>query len=124
MRKRMLLAAALAVALGGACVTVDRQAAGIYVAEPMVETGVFTRVGRQGEAWMFVPATPSVERVPVWVTPDTSVLVGGARVSLDAVEPGQTVRLVYELQRNGTGVAERIDIIGKVTGSEPPDAAF
>ena len=40
---------------------------------------------------------------------------------LRAVKAGRKVRLVYELRRDGTGVAERIDIMSKVTGEEPPD---
>jgi hypothetical protein len=33
---------------------------------------------------------------------------------------GRKVRPVYELRREGTGVAERIDSMSKVTGEEPP----
>ncbi|HEX8821664.1 MAG TPA: hypothetical protein VF794_17195 [Archangium sp.] len=120
MRKPVLVAMMLAATLGSACVN-RRQAAGVYVSEPMVETGVFTRVGQEGKAWVFNPMAPWEKKVRVWVTPETSVLENGIQADLGAVKPGRKVRLVYELRRDGTGVAERIDIIGKVTGEAPPD---
>jgi hypothetical protein len=65
---------------------------------------------------------PWEKKVRVWVTSETRVVENGTEVELDAVKKGRKVRLVYELRRDGTGVAERIDIIGKVTGETAPDA--
>lgn len=120
MRKRVLMAMVLAATLGTGCVN-RRQAAGVYVSEPMVETGVFTHVGKEGKAWVFDPMAPWEKKVRVWVTPETSVVENGTETDLRAVKAGRKVRLVYELRRDGTGVAERIDIISKVTGEAPPD---
>jgi hypothetical protein len=120
MRTRVLVAMLLTATLGSACVN-RRQAAGVYVSEPMVETGVFTQVSRKGNAWVFDPMAPWEKKVRVWVTPETRVLENGTEVDLGAVKSGRKVRLVYELRRDGTGVAERIDIIGKVTGETSPD---
>ncbi|HYO52686.1 hypothetical protein [Archangium sp.] len=120
MRKQVLIATLLAATLGMGCVN-RRQAAGVYVGEPMVETGVFTHVGTEGKAWVFDPMAPWEKKVRVWVTPETSVVENGIQADLRAVKPGRKVRLVYELRRDGTGVAERIDIISKVTGEDPPD---
>jgi hypothetical protein len=120
MRRPVLVAMMLAATLGSGCVN-RRQAAGVYVGEPMVETGVFTHVSRKGNAWVFEPMAPWEKKVRVWVTPETSVLENGTEVDLGAVKPRRKVRLVYELRRDGTGVAERIDIIGKVTGEAPLD---
>jgi len=120
MKKRVLVAMMLTATLGSACMS-RRQAAGVYVAEPMVETGVFTQVSRKGNAWVFDPLAPWEKKVRVWVTPETRVLENGTEVDLGAVKSGRKVRLVYELRRDGTGVAERIDIIGKVTGETAPD---
>ncbi|WNG45161.1 hypothetical protein F0U60_14380 [Archangium minus] len=121
MRKRVLVVTVLTATLGMACGVNRRQAAGVFVGEPMVETGVFTKIGKEGNAWVFDPMAPWEKKVRVWVPPETSVLENGAEVDLRAVKPGRKVRLVYELRRDGTGVAERIDIIGKVTGEAPPD---
>ena len=119
--KRMLMATVLAATLGMACGVNRRQAAGVYVSEPRVETGVFTRVGQEGKAWVFDPMAPWEKTVRVWVTPETSVVENGVEADLRAVKPGSKVRLVYELRRDGTGVAERIDVISQVTGEAPPD---
>lgn len=119
--KRMLMATVLAATLGMACGVNPRQAAGVYVSEPRVETGVFKRVEQEGKAWVFHPMAPWEKTVRVWVTPDTSVVENGVEADLRAVKPGSKVRLVYELRRDGTGVAERIDVIGPVTGENPPD---
>ncbi|HZH77781.1 MAG TPA: hypothetical protein VEY88_17275 [Archangium sp.] len=121
MRNRVLVGMLLAATLGTGCVN-RRQAAGVFVGEPMVETGVFTQVSRKGNAWEFDPMAPWEKKVRVWVTPETRVVENGTEVELDAVKKGRKVRLVYELRRDGTGVAERIDIIGKVTGETAPDA--
>jgi hypothetical protein len=115
MRRQVRIATLLAAALAMACVNI-RQAAGVYVGEPRVETGVFTEVGPDGSTWLFDPVAPWEKKVPVWVTPDTDVLANGTEVDLRAIKPGRKVRLVYELRRDGTGVAERIDLIDKVTG--------
>ena len=120
MRKQVLAVAVLAAALGMGCVN-WRQAAGVYVSEPMVETGVFTHVGKEGKAWVFDPMAPWEKKVRVWVTPETSVVENGIQTDLRAVKAGRKVRLVYELRRDGTGVAERIDIMSKVSGEELPD---
>ncbi|MFY0567519.1 hypothetical protein ACN28E_27355 [Archangium lansingense] len=121
MRKQVLVATVmLAATLGTGCVN-RRQAAGVYVGEPMVETGVFTHVCEEGKAWVFDPMAPWEKKIQVWVTPETSVVENGIQTDLDAVKAGRKVRLVYELRRDGTGVAERIDIMSKVTGEEPPD---
>jgi hypothetical protein len=119
--KRMLMATVLAATLGMACGVNRRQAAAVYVSEPRVETGVFTRVEHEGNAWEFYPMAPWEKRVRVWVTPETSVVENGTQVDLRAVQPGSKVRLIYELRRDGTGVAERIDIISQVTGEALPD---
>lgn len=121
MRRQVLaVTVLLAAALGTGCVN-RRQAAGVYVGEPMVETGVFTHVGKEGKAWVFNPMAPWEKKVRVWVTPETSVVENGIQADLHAVKAGRKVRLIYELRRDGTGVAERIDIMSKVTGEEPPD---
>ncbi|HEX5744794.1 MAG TPA: hypothetical protein VFZ09_01045 [Archangium sp.] len=119
--KRVLIATVLAATLLGTGCVNRRQAAGVYVDEPMVELGVFTHVGKEGKAWVFNPMAPWEKKVRVWVTPGTSVVENGIQTELSAVKAGRKVRLVYELRRDGTGVAERIDIISKVTGEEPPD---
>jgi hypothetical protein len=120
MKRQVLIATLLAATLGTGCVN-RRQAAGVYVAEPMVETGVFTHVGKEGKAWVFNPMAPWEKKVRVWVTPETNVVENGIQTDLRAVKAGRKVRLVYELRRDGTGVAERIDIMSKVTGEDPPD---
>lgn len=119
--KRMLMATVLAATLGLACGVNRRQAAGVFVSEPMVETGVFTRVEQEGKAWVFYPMAPWEKTVRVWVTSDTSVVENGVQADLCAIKPGSKVRLVYALRRDGTGVAERIDVISQVTGETPPD---
>lgn len=123
MRKRMLCASALAVALGTGCF-IDRSAVGAFVSEPMVEFGEFTQVGRKGEAWLFEAKAASgvyfySPDIPVYVTHETSVYANGVEVDLAQLEPGRMVRMVYELRRDGTGRAERIDIISPDTGEEP-----
>lgn len=120
MRKQVLAVTVLVATLGMGCVN-RRQAAGVYVGEPMVEIGVFTRVGKEGKAWVFDPMAPWEKKVRVWVTPETSVVENGTQADLSAVKARRKVRLVYELRRDGTGVAERIDIISEVTGEAPPD---
>lgn len=121
MRKQVLaVTVLLTAALGTGCVN-WRQAASVYVGEPMVEIGVFTQVGQEGKAWVFNPMAPWEKKVRVWVTPDTDVVENGIQTDLRAVEAGRKVRLVYELRRDGTGVAERIDIISQVTDEETPD---
>ena len=121
MRQVLIATVLAATLLGTGCVN-RRQAAGVYVDEPMVELGVFTRVSKkEGNAWVFDPMAPWEKKVRVWVTPDTSVVENGIQTELSAVKAGRKVRLVYELRRDGTGVAERIDIISKVSGEEPPD---
>lgn len=120
MRRQVLAVAALAAALGTACVN-RRQAAGIYVQEPMVETGVFTEVDPAGRLWVFDPMAPWEKEVEVWVPPETYVLANGTQVDLRAVKPGRKVRLVYDIRRDGTAVAERIDIMGPVKGELHPD---
>jgi hypothetical protein len=119
--RQVLIATVLAATLLGAGCVNRRQAAGVYVEEPMVELGVFTHVGQEGKAWVFNPMAPWEKKVRVWVTPDTSVVENGIQTDLSAVKKGRKVRLVYELRRDGTGVAERIDIISKVSGEETPD---
>jgi hypothetical protein len=126
MRKRMLGATALALALGTGCFT-DRNAAGVFVSEPVVEFGEFTQVGRKGEAWMFEAKAASgvyfyAPDRPVYVTSETGVYENGVEVELTQLEPGRMVRVVYELRRDGTGRAERIDLISPVTDETPPDA--
>ncbi|HYO67739.1 MAG TPA: hypothetical protein VEU33_16820 [Archangium sp.] len=120
MRQVLIATVLAATLLGTGCVN-RRQAAGVYVSEPMVETGVFTHVGQEGKAWVFNPMAPWEKKVRVWVTAETSVVENGVQTELSAVKTGRKVRLVYELRRDGTGVAERIDIISKVTGEAPPD---
>lgn len=119
--KRMLMATVLAASLGMACGVNRRQAAGVFVSEPRVETGVFTRVEQEGKAWVFDPMAPWEKTLRVWVTSETSVVENGVEADLRAVKPGSKVRLVYELRRDGTGVAERIDVISQVKGESPPD---
>ena len=46
----------------------------------------------------------------------------GVEVGLTQIEPGRMVRVVYELRRDGSGHAERIDIISPVKGDAPPEA--
>ncbi len=126
MRKWRLCTAALAVALGTGCV-MDRNAAGVFVSEPVVEFGEFTQVGERGEAWMFEPLPASgywlhSPDLPVYVTPQTSVYENGVEVGLTQLEPGRMVRMVYELRRDGTGRAERIDLMSPETGEAPPEA--
>ena len=126
MRKRMLCATALAVALGTGCV-MDRNAAGVFVSEPVVELGEFTQVGSKGEAWMFEAKPASgywlhTPDRPVYVTPETSIYENGVEVGLTQLEPGRMVRMVYEVRRDGTGRAERIDIISPVKAGTPPEA--
>ncbi|XXF75650.1 hypothetical protein P2318_21625 [Myxococcaceae bacterium GXIMD 01537] len=120
MTRRMLCGAALVAALGTACWSIDRQGAGVYVSEPMVDIGSFAQVEAQsGQAWAFEPRTHSLfwrhQYVPVWVPACTSVFVNGEEATLNAVQPGSTVRLIYQLRRDGTGVAERIDVIAPET---------
>ena len=127
MRKRMLCATALALALGTTGCFTDRNAAGVFVSEPVVEFGEFTRVGGRGEAWMFEAKAASgvyfyAPDRPVYVTSQTSVYENGVEVDLTQLEPGRMVRVVYELRRDGSGRAERIDIISPVQGDAPPEA--
>jgi hypothetical protein len=123
----MLAVAVVALALGAGCARVDRRGAGVYVEEPWVDVGTFTRVGGE-EAWVFAPAVGPYgwrkHRVPVWVTPETDILFNGTHAGLADVAPGQKVRLTYEIRRDGTGVAERIDIIGPERDGEYLDAAY
>jgi len=119
----MLCATALAVALGTGCV-MDRNAAGVFVSEPVVEFGAFTEKGQQGRAWLFeaMPAAGyyfHAPDVPVYVTPETGIYQNGVEVGLAQLEPGRMVRLMYELRRDGTGRAERIDIMAPETGAAP-----
>jgi hypothetical protein len=113
--RRMLLFAALAATLGTGCGRVHRNAAGVYAAEPVVALGVFTKVGRApGEPWIFNPKVLERRKVPMRMSPDTNVLsVHGEEVGLEAIQPGQAVRVVYNLLRDGTGLVERIDIVGE-----------
>ncbi len=127
MKRRMLSVAVLALTLGVGCSHINRKAAGVYVGEPWVDMGVFTQVGGE-EAWVFAPAVGPFgwrkHRVPVWVTPETDILFNGTEAGLADVAPGQKVRLTYELRRDGTGVAERIDIIGPERDGAYLDAAY
>lgn len=125
MRKWMLCAVALSAALGAGCF-MDRNAAGVFVSEPVVEFGTFTAVGKGDRAWMFEPKAASgyylyAPDLPMYVTPETGIYRNGVEVGLAQLEPGRMVRLVYELRRDGTGRAERIDIIAPETGA-PPEA--
>lgn len=111
----------LALTLGSGCLTPNRQASGVFVEEPWVDMGTFTKVGGR-DAWLF--SSSSVwwqDELPVWVTPDTVIVLNGAHIGLDAVEPGQEVRLLYNLRPDGSNVAERIDIMGAPTPDTPHD---
>ena len=127
--KRMMLLAGLVATLGSACGGLNRNAAGVYVGEPVVAIGVFTQVGEApGEKWIFDPGVLERRKVPLRMTPDTNVVsVDGAELGLEAIQPGQPVRVVYELLRDGSGIAERIDVIGyparhRPRGARNPDS--
>lgn len=124
MKRRVLSGVVLALLLGAGCARLDRRAAGVYTAEPWVDLGTFTQM-EDKEAWIFAPALGWKEaRLPVWVTPETEVFLHGTPVSLGDISPGQTVRLVYDIGRDGTGVAERIDLMGAPLEGAPRDADF
>jgi hypothetical protein len=124
MKRRILSGVVLALLLGAGCARVDLRAAGLYAAEPWVDVGRFTQVGGE-QAWIFAPALGwKKDRLPVWVTPETDVFLDGAPVGLGDINPGQTVRLMYELRRDGTGVAERIDVMGPPVKGAPREVDF
>lgn len=120
MRRRLSIAV-LALALGAGCAPLNRNAAGVFVEEPWVDIGTFTQVGGR-DAWVFSSSSRWLDDdLPVWVTPETDIVLNGAHIGLDAVEPGQEVRLLYNLRPDGSNVAERIDILGAPTPGTPPD---
>lgn len=117
MRWRLSIVA-LALALGAGC-TPNLRASGVFVDEPWVDVGSFRKVGGR-DAWVFTSSSEWwKDDVPVWVTDDTKIVLNGTRVGIDDVEPGQEVRLFYDLRPDGSNVAERIDILGAPTPGSP-----
>jgi hypothetical protein len=102
---------ALALALGSGC-SPRLRASGVFTDEPWVDVGSFRKVGGR-DAWMFSSSSEWWKfDIPVWVTPETKVVLNGTQVGIGDVEPGQEVRLLYDMRPDGSSIARRIDVLG------------